>query len=130
MNKNIFYRHSLWTVAPTNFICVSVCLAFTAYILLTMGRILIKLCENVGTLVRLIVSKFHKNWFSVDVIMASFLLFFQKLFLREATLLKGKQLCSKGNNSVQRETIMLRQTVIQATAILLSQLKSEITVCC
>ena len=47
------YRHSLWSVAPTNFIsvCLSVCPAFTAYISLTMGRILIKLGENVGILV-------------------------------------------------------------------------------
>ena len=37
------------------FVCVSVCPAFTAYISLTMGRILIKLGENVETLVRLIV---------------------------------------------------------------------------
>ena len=32
--------------------CLSVCPAFTAYISLTMGQILIKLGENVGTLVR------------------------------------------------------------------------------
>ena len=48
---------------PTNFICVSVCVSvcptFTAYVSLTLGRILIRLGENVGTLVRLIVSKFH-----------------------------------------------------------------------
>ena len=25
-NTNLIYRHSLWTVAPTNFICVCVCL--------------------------------------------------------------------------------------------------------
>ena len=63
------FCHSLWTVAPTNFIsvcvyvcvCLCVCPAFTAYILVTMGRILIKLAENVGTSVRLIVLKFHKN---------------------------------------------------------------------
>ena len=62
------YRHSLWTVAHTNFICVSVCVsacvfvcpAFTAYISLTMGRTLIKIGENVGTFVQLIVLKFHK----------------------------------------------------------------------
>ena len=41
------------------YVCVSVCPAFTAYISLTMGRILIKFDENVGTLVRLIVLKFH-----------------------------------------------------------------------
>ena len=75
------YLHNLWTVAPTNFIslcvsvcvyiymcvcvcvCVSVCHTFTAYISLTMGRILIKIGENVGTLLRLIVLKFHKNRF-------------------------------------------------------------------
>ena len=80
-------------------VCVCVCLsvrnAFTAYISFTMGRVLIKLDENVGTSVRLIVSQFHKNRFSVDVIMTSFIF---KLFLREATLLIGKQLCAKGNN--------------------------------
>ena len=56
-------------MAPPNFICLSVCLcvcvcvcpAFTAYISLTMGRILIKLGENVGTLVRLIVLKFEHS---------------------------------------------------------------------
>ena len=42
----------------------------------------------------------------------------------ETTLCKGKRLCVKGNNyagnnSLQRETIMLRQTVTQARAILL-----------
>ena len=63
-----------------------------------MGRILIKLGKNVGTLIRLIVLKCHKNRFSVDVIMTSFLFF--QLFLREATLLKGKQVCAKGNNYV------------------------------
>ena len=41
--------------------CVSVCPAFTAYILLTMGRILIKLGENVGTLVQLIVLKLFQS---------------------------------------------------------------------
>ena len=54
-------------------VCVCECPAFTTYSSLTMGRILIKHGENVGTLVRLVVSKFHKNQFSVDVIMMSFL---------------------------------------------------------
>ena len=40
-------------------VCVSVFLAFTAYISLTMGRILIKLSKTVGTVVILIVLKFH-----------------------------------------------------------------------
>ena len=78
-----------------------------------MGRILIKLGENVGTLVRLIVLKFHKIRICFDVIMTSFL-FFLNLFLREATLLKAK-----AKNYVQSETIMLRQTVTLATAIFL-----------
>ena len=78
-------------------VCMSVCPAFTVYISLTMGRILINLGENVRTLVWLIVLKFHKNQFSVDVIMTSFLFFF-KLFpscstQRETTVCKGKQLC-------------------------------------
>ena len=42
-------------------VCVCVCPAFTAYISLSMGQILIKIGENVGTSVRLIVLKFHKN---------------------------------------------------------------------
>ena len=44
-------------------VCVyqSVCLAFMVYILLSMGRILIKLGENVATLVRLIVLKFEHS---------------------------------------------------------------------
>ena len=43
-------------------LCVCVCVfvqLFTAYISLSMGRILIKLGENVENLVRLIVFKFH-----------------------------------------------------------------------
>ena len=59
----------------------------------------------------LIVLELHKNRLSFEVIMTSILLF--QLFL-------GKQLCPKGHNSVQRATIMLRQTVTQATAIFLS----------
>ena len=80
-------------------LCVCVCPALTAYISLAMGPILFKLGENVETLVRLIEAKFHKYGL---VIMTS-LLFFFKLILREATLLKAK-----GKDSVQRETIMLR----------------------
>ena len=87
--------------------CLSVCPAFTAYISLTLDRILIKLGENVRTLVRMIVLKFHKNRFSVDVIMTSFLFSFFKgsnSSEKEATLLQGKQLCSKRKkNSVQRD---------------------------
>ena len=67
-----------------------------AYITLTIGRIFYKPGENVETLVSLIVSKFHKHRFIVDVIMTSFL--FSKLFLSEAALLKEKQLCAKENN--------------------------------
>ena len=52
---------------PTLSVCVCVylsvylcvCPAFTAYILLTMCRILIKRGENIGTLVQLIVLKFE-----------------------------------------------------------------------
>ena len=56
----------LWLL-PTLSVCVSVCLcfcpAFTAYISVTMGWILIKLGENVGTYiqVRLIVLKFEHS---------------------------------------------------------------------
>ena len=63
-SEGALYRHSLRTVAPTNFICVSVCVsvcpAFLVYILLTMGWNLIKLGENVGTSVRLNVLNFIK----------------------------------------------------------------------
>ena len=31
-DTGIFYHPSLWTVAPTNFICLCLCPAFTAYI--------------------------------------------------------------------------------------------------
>ena len=55
------------------FVCLSVCPAFTAFNLLTICWSLIKLGENVGTLFRLIVLKFHKSRFSVYVIMTSFL---------------------------------------------------------
>ena len=61
-------------------VCLCVCPAFTAYILLTIGRIVIKLGENVGTSVRLIVWKFHKNRLSVEVIITAFLLFFESYF--------------------------------------------------
>ena len=96
----------MWTVAPTNFNCMSGCPAFAAYISLTTDRILIKLSENVGTSIRLIVLKFHKTRIRFDVIMTSFLSF--NLFIREATLLKGTQLYTS-----------LRQTVTLATAIFL-----------
>ena len=42
-------------------LCVSVCPAFTAYMSLTMGRSLIKLGDNVGTSVRLIVLLFFRK---------------------------------------------------------------------
>ena len=55
----------LETVAPLNFICLCVCLpvcpAFTAYISVTIGWILIKLGEKFGTLVQLIVLKFEHS---------------------------------------------------------------------
>ena len=65
---------TIWeTVAPPNFLCLSVCLAvcpaFTAYISLSMGQILMKLGGSVETLIRFILSKFHKNRFSNDAIM-------------------------------------------------------------
>ena len=68
----LFSRHSLWTVAPKNFICVCVCVSVPLLWLtsrLLLGRISIKLGENIRTLVQLIILKFHKNQFSVDVIM-------------------------------------------------------------
>ena len=60
------YRHSLVDCGSSQLylsvcVCLSVCPAFTAYISLTMGRILIKLGENVGTLIRLIVLKFEHS---------------------------------------------------------------------
>ena len=52
-------------MAPPNFICLSLCVcvcpAFTAYILVTMGWILIKLGKNVGTSVQLIVLEFEHS---------------------------------------------------------------------
>ena len=50
-------------------VCLSVCPTFKAYISLTMDRILIKLGENVGTLVLLIVLKFN---FTIDCIKIQF----------------------------------------------------------
>ena len=104
---------------PTNFICVSVCPAFTTYISLTMGQILIKLGENVLTLVQLIVSNFHRNQISFYVIMTSFL--FSKVISKGSYSAQ-----SKGKNSVQRETFMLRQSVTLATAIFLFNVLSKI----
>ena len=66
--KIYLYRHSLVDCGSSQLylsvclsVCVSVCPAFTAYIPLTIGRILIKLSENVGTSVRLIVFKFEHS---------------------------------------------------------------------
>ena len=57
----IIYRHSLWTLAPTNLISLSLSVPLLRLIIsLTMGWILIKHGENVGTSVRLIVLKFNK----------------------------------------------------------------------
>ena len=63
-----------------------------------MGRILIILGENVGTSVKLIVFKFHKNKLSFDVIMTSFL--FLKVIFKGSysAQSQGKKLCAKGNN--------------------------------
>ena len=75
-------------------VCLCACPAFTAYISLSMDRILIKLGENVWTLVRLIVLKFHKNRFNVDVIpIFSVISKRSSSAQRETTLCKGKQLC-------------------------------------
>ena len=98
-------------MAPKNFICVcvclSVCLAFTVFISLTTGRNLIKLCENAGTLIRLIVLKFYKNRLCVDVIMTLFLFF--KIFSKGSITAqsKGIQLCAKGNNYAAPDTVTL-----------------------
>ena len=66
--RSIFYRHSLVDCGSSQLylsvcLCVCVCVApaFTAYISLTMGRILIKPGENVGTSARLIVLKFKHS---------------------------------------------------------------------
>ena len=79
-------------LAPNGDVRLSVCPAFTAYISVTMGWILIKLGENVGTSVQLIVLKFEHS------------------AAKGNTTHKGK--------TVYRKTIMLRQTVTLATAIL------------
>ena len=99
-------------------VCLSVCPAFTAYVLLTMGRILIKFYETVETLVQLIVFLYHKHWNSYDVIMTSFL--FSKVIYKGSYSAKSQR-----KNSVQRETIMLRQTVTLATAILYVAVKGS-----
>ena len=66
----LYYRHSLvdcgsyqlyLSVSVCVCVCLSVCPAFTAYISVAMGWILIKLGENVGTLVQLIVVKFENS---------------------------------------------------------------------
>ena len=75
LQKIKIYGHSLRTVAPTNFICVSVCLSLLR--LISRWLWVWFWLNLVKMLVRLIVLKFHKNRFSIDVIMTSFL-FFQK----------------------------------------------------
>ena len=61
-----------------------------------MGQILIKLGENVGTLGRLIVVKFHKNRFSFDIVMMSFLFF--KVISKGRDSAQREKLCAKGND--------------------------------
>ena len=75
-----------------SFKLLSVCPAFTAYILFTIGQILMKLCGRVGTKVCLIVLKFHKNRLSDDS-MLSFLIFF--FFF--CSFAKGENSMAKGN---------------------------------
>ena len=67
-SKLEFYRHSLVDCGSSQlylsvYLCVYLCVcpAFTAYISVTMDRILIKFGENVGTSVRLIVLKFEHS---------------------------------------------------------------------
>ena len=58
------------------FLCVSLSVSlsrFYSLYLIYYVSDLIKFDENVGTSVRLILSKFHKTRFSVDIIMSSFL---------------------------------------------------------
>ena len=75
------YRHSLYfdlsvPLSLSLFLSVSsallVCPAVKACILVTIGWILMKLGESVGTSVRLIVSKFHKNRVIDDIIIMSY----------------------------------------------------------
>ena len=63
-----------------------------------MGWISIKLVVNVGTSIQLIVSKFHKNRSSFDVIMTSFL--FPKVISKGSYSAQSqtKKLYAKGNN--------------------------------
>ena len=66
----------LQTLSMCLSVYVCVCVSrVTAYISLTISRILIKLDGNVGTAVQMIVLKFHKNRIYFYVIMTSFLSF-------------------------------------------------------
>ena len=65
-----FYGHSLGDCCSS--VCVSVCLAYKVYILVTMDRILMKRGGSGGTQVTFNVLKFDKNRFSVT----SFLFYF------------------------------------------------------
>ena len=94
----------LLTLSVCLSVSLSVCPAFTAYISVTLGRILIKLGGTVGTLVRLIVLKFEHSAAKGKTLIRGkiYLNFyaFQSISsrLRHTLFLK----ISRGNNSVQR----------------------------
>ena len=111
LNEKInLYRHSLGTVAPTNFIsvcvCLSVCLCLYVCLSIPLLRLTTRLlwvgidqtwwkCWNLSQIDCI---KLHKNRFSFDVIRTSFLFFLviykgSNSALRYTTLCKGKQLC-------------------------------------
>ena len=91
--------------------CLSVCPAFTAYISLTMSRILIKLGENVGTSVRLIVLKFENSAAKGNTTHARgkkkffFFFFFLHFYAFQGIFSQLRHtffLISRGNNTAQR----------------------------
>ena len=93
----------------TLIVCVSVCLCVGRFVcpaLQLLSRLLwisfwlnlVKMLELWSEWMNFILLKFHKNRFSVDAIMTSFLfckMYFKgnNSFQRETTLCKGKQLC-------------------------------------
>ena len=89
---------TVWeTMAPPK--NLSVCPVFMAYISATKSQILMKLDGNVKTQVRLIVLKFHKNWFSFDVhydvINDDFMPF-----------CKGTEFCGIGKNNFKAKALL------------------------
>ena len=94
----VCYRHSLWLLETLS-VCVCLYPAFTAYISVTVGQILMKLGGS--------------QWSLKDIIPNFFMIFFTKG--QNFNFVQKKAAFAKANNTPQ--------TVVQAAAILLLKIK-------